>query len=100
MADESFCDFPVIATLSPGTALSFLATIHSLSLALLEGKLGEHPLMHGPPDGGEYARSLWGGMAGRKGDVVVHLRGAQDERSEGKRVVRDDEESGEGRDSR
>lgn len=69
----SFCDFPVICTLSPTTELGYLASIHELSMALLEGTLGELAVMRSKPDGGEYGRGSGGTMVGQKGEIVVHL---------------------------
>ncbi|CAK9785400.1 hypothetical protein CC85DRAFT_327331 [Cutaneotrichosporon oleaginosum] len=74
---ESFCDFPVIVTASPATERAYLATIHRLTLALLRGTLAEEKEMQGEPDGGAWARTWLGRMAGRRGEVVVHLRAGE-----------------------
>ncbi|BEI79674.1 hypothetical protein CcaverHIS002_0102030 [Cutaneotrichosporon cavernicola] len=69
---ESFCDFPVIVTASLATDMKYLKTIHQLSLALLKGSLDDKL---GTPDGGKFPRTCFGKMAGRRGEVVTHLRG-------------------------
>lgn len=64
-------------TASPATELAYFATINRLTLALLRGTLEGEKLLRSKPDGGEWARTWMGRMAGRRGDVVVHLRGGE-----------------------
>lgn len=78
---ESFCDFAVIVTASLGTNLGYIDTVHTLTLALLRGALVE-ALDGLGADEGEFTHTCFGGMAGRPGEVVVHLRAKEQGRVE------------------
>lgn len=76
--DQSFSDFPLLSPGSPSFAMSLLQTTHELSDAFIHGQLATAPAIEGKkPDQGDFERTPEGKMAGRKGDVVVHLIGQE-----------------------
>lgn len=75
-SDQSFSDFPLLYPGSTALAMSLLNTTHELSNAFIHGRLSASPILEGKkPDDGDYERSPEGKMAGKKGEVVVHLLG-------------------------
>lgn len=74
--DQSFSDFPLLYPGSTALAVSLLSTTHELSNAFIHGKLSTSPIIEGKkPDQGDFERTPEGKMAGKKGEVVVHLLG-------------------------
>lgn len=72
--DQSFSDFPLLMPTGPGVGIDHLATIHELTRGFLSGSLDEVESIKGQEgDGGDYAKDENGKLAGKQGDVVVHL---------------------------
>jgi len=77
---QAFSDFPLLSPGSPSVAMSLMATITDLSASFLSGTLAEDASIKGKtPDEGKYVRAEGKKkkMAGRRGDVVVHLLGEE-----------------------
>jgi hypothetical protein len=56
--------------------MSLLSTTHELSNAFIHGRLSASPLIEGKKaDEGDFERTADGKMAGKKGEVIVHLLG-------------------------
>jgi hypothetical protein len=72
--DRSFSDFLVLELSGPGVGVDHLVTIHELTRAFLDGTLYEVKSVKGQKgDGGDYVKARDGTLAGKQGDVVVHL---------------------------
>jgi hypothetical protein len=79
LVDQSFSDFPLLYPGSTTLALSLLKTTHELSHDFIHGKLANSNLLEEKKaDGGDYERNGEGKIAGKAGEVVVHLLGRED----------------------